>query len=349
MRDAITGEVVERGMTYAGTGVDQDAKIASAKSLLASLRFKRQGLGAPFAHEGGFSGLIELGDQLLALATDGVGTKLLIAEDMGKWDTVGIDCVAMNVNDVICVGAEPLAFVDYIATPRPEPGVWAEIGKGLDEGCRQSNMTLVGGETSIMPEVVRHLDLTGTVLGLVPRDRVVTGLEVAPGDVLVGLASSGLHSNGYTLVRKVVERAGLGWDHPFGGTTLGQTVLTPTTIYVKAVLELLGRVRVRAMANITGGGLRNLARWRNDLRLVVDDPLSVPAIFPALAEWGGIEDREMWRTFNMGLGFVIAVAEEDVDETLEVLGEHHEARVVGRVEEGTGVRLEPLAIEYDGY
>ena len=336
-------------MTYAATGVDQDAKIASAKSLLATLRFQRQGLGAPYAHEGGFSGLIEFGDVLLALATDGVGTKLMIAEEMGKWDTVGIDCVAMNVNDVICVGAEPIAFVDYIATPKPEPHVWAEIGKGLDEGCRQSNMTLVGGETSIMPEVVRHLDLTGTVLGFVPRDRVVTGQEVDVGDVLIGLPSNGLHSNGFTLVRKVVESAGLPWDHPFGGATLGETVLTPTTIYVRAVLDLLSRVDVKAMANITGGGLRNLARWGSDLRFVVDDPLPVPDIFPALAQWGGIEDREMWQTFNMGLGFAIAVAEGDARESLEILRSHQGAKVVGHVEEGSGVRLEPLDIEYAGY
>ena len=340
---------MERGMTYADAGVDQDVMNAAAKNLLGSLRFKREGLGAPYRHEGGFSGLIEFGDVLLGLATDGVGTKSHISQETGKWDTIGIDCVAMNVNDLICVGAEPLSFVDYIATPRPDPEVWRQIGIGLDEGCRQSNMTLVGGETSVMPETVKQIDITGTALGYVPRDRVITGMEVAVGDAIIGLASSGIHSNGYTLVRKVVSDAGLSWDAPFGGRTLGEVALEPTTIYVKAIMELVGSVEVKAMANNTGGGLRNLARWRGGLRYVVDDPLPVPPIFPALQEWGGIEDIEMWQTFNMGIGFFIAVSGEVVDDALSVLGPHHECKVVGRVEEGSGVALEPLGIEYSEY
>jgi phosphoribosylformylglycinamidine cyclo-ligase len=255
----------------------------------------------------------------------------------------------MNVNDLICVGAEPLAFVDYIATPRPDPGIWRQIGVGLDEGCRQANMTLVGGETSVMPETVRQIDITGTALGYVPKDRVITGMDVAPGDALIGLASSGIHSNGFTLVRNVVRSAGLSWDEPFGGRTLGEEALEPTTIYVRAVMELLGEVEVKAMANITGGGLRNLARWRQGVRYVVADPLPVPDIFPALQEWGSIEDVEMWQTFNMGTGFVMAVASEDVDPALAVVRRHHDAEVVGRVDEGAGVALEPLGIEYSTY
>jgi phosphoribosylformylglycinamidine cyclo-ligase len=341
---------MERGLTYSGAGVDQDVMNAAAKSLLASLQFRRQGLGSPYEHEGGFSGLIEFGDHLLALATDGVGTKLIIAEEMGKWDTVGIDCVAMNVNDIICAGVEPLAFVDYIATPRPDPEVWASIGVGLDEGCRQSNMTLIGGETSVMPEVVKSLDLTGTALGFVPRDRVVSGTEVAAGDVILGIASSGLHSNGYTMVRRIIRDAGRSWEELFGDHTLGDEVLRPTQIYVRAVMEMMTeKVPIKAMANITGGGLRNLARWSDDLRFVLDDPLPVPPIFPTLQEWGSVEDREMWQTFNMGFGFAIAVSEANVDGALEILRKHHESRVVGRVETGTGVVHEPLGIEFAEY
>ena len=321
----------------------------AARRLLSSLRFRREGLGAPYRHEGGFSGLIEFGDVLLGLATDGVGTKSHISEETGKWDTVGIDCVAMNVNDLICVGAEPLAFVDYIATPKPDPEVWEQIGIGLDEGCRQSNMTLVGGETSVMPETVRHLDLTGTALGFVPRDRVISGQEVAPGDAIIALASSGLHSNGYTLVRRVVENAGLSWDEHFGDRTLGEEALEPTRIYVGAVMDLLKEIEVKAMANITGGGLRNFARWRGGLRYVVDDPMPVPAIFPALQGWGGIEDVEMWQTFNMGMGYMIAISEDLVDDALALLRGHHDCQVVGRVEKGSGVVHEPLGIEYTDY
>jgi phosphoribosylformylglycinamidine cyclo-ligase len=336
-------------MTYSDAGVDQDVMNAAAKSLLGSLQFKRQGLGAPYRHEGGFSGLIEFGDVLLGLATDGVGTKSHISQETGRWDTIGIDCVAMNVNDLICVGAEPLSFVDYIATPRPEPEVWRQIGIGLDEGCRQSNMTLVGGETSVMPETVKQIDITGTALGYVPKDRVITGMDVEAGDVIIGVASSGIHSNGYTLVRKVIAGAGLSWDEPFGGRTLGEEALEPTTIYVKAVMELVGSVEVKAMANNTGGGLRNLARWREGLRYVVDDLMPVPPIFPALQEWGGIEDNEMWQTFNMGIGFFIAVSRDTVDDALSILGRHHTCQVVGRVETGAGVALESLGIEYGEY
>jgi phosphoribosylformylglycinamidine cyclo-ligase len=340
---------LERGLTYSDAGVDQDEMNEAAKSLLGSLRFRREGLGAPYRHEGGFSGLIEFGDVLLGLATDGVGTKSHISQETGKWDTIGIDCVAMNVNDLICVGAEPLAFVDYIATPRPEPEIWGQIGIGLDEGCRQSNMTLVGGETSVMPETVKQIDITGTALGYVPKDRVIPGTEVAEGDAIVGLAASGVHSNGYTLVRKVVAENGLPWDEPFGGRTLGEELLEPTAIYVKAVMDLVRTVEVKAMANNTGGGLRNLARWPGGLRYVVDDPLPVLPVFEALQQWGGVEDAEMWQTFNMGTGFFAAVAPEDVDEALRMLGRYHECQVVGRVEEGSGVVLETLGIEYEGY
>jgi len=336
-------------MTYSDAGVDQDVMNAAAKSLLGSLRFKRQGLGAPYRHEGGFSGLIEFGDVLLGLATDGVGTKSHISQETGKWDTIGIDCVAMNVNDLICVGAEPLSFVDYIATPRPEVEVWRQIGIGLDEGCRQSNMTLVGGETSVMPETVKQIDITGTALGYVPRDRVITGMDVAAGDVIIGLASTGIHSNGYTLVRKAIAAAGLSWSEPFGDRTLGEEALEPTAIYVRGVMELVKDVDVKAMANNTGGGLRNLARWRKGLRYVVDDPMPVTPIFEALQKWGGIEDVEMWQTFNMGIGFFIALSTDAVDDALEVLGRHHDTRVVGRVEEGSGVAHEPLGIEYSEY
>jgi phosphoribosylformylglycinamidine cyclo-ligase len=340
---------LERGLTYAGAGVDQDVMNAAAKSLLGSIRFQREGLGALYEHEGGFSGLIEFGEVLLGMATDGVGTKLLVAEEMGKWDTVGIDCVAMNVNDLICVGAEPLAFVDYIATPKPDPQVWKAIGVGLDEGCRQSNMNLVGGETSVMPEVVRSLDLTGTALGFVPRDRVISGGDLAPGDVIIGLAATGLHSNGFTLVRRIIKEAGRSLEEPFGDGTLGEEMLHPTEIYVRGVMELLGKVRIKAMANITGGGLRNLARWNEDLRYEITDPLTVLPIFRTLQEWGDVGDEEMLQTFNMGLGFAMAVAPEDASEALEVIGRHHRCQVVGAIRSGRGVAHVPMDIEYGGY
>ena len=201
----------------------------------------------------------------------------------------------------------------------------------------------------MMPETVKQIDITGTALGYVPKDRVITGMEVEPGDAIIGLASSGIHSNGYTLVRRVVKAQGLSWDEPFGDRTLGQEALEPTTIYVRAIMDLVGSVQVKAMANNTGGGLRNLVRWKEGLRYVVVDPLPVLPIFDALQEWGGISDAEMWQTFNMGTGFFLAVSPGSVDEALEVLGRHHECRVVGRVEEGSGVTLEPMGISYEDY
>jgi phosphoribosylformylglycinamidine cyclo-ligase len=345
----VPGEVLKRTTTYAQAGVDQDVMNEAAKRLVGALSFRREGLGAPVTLEGGYSGLIEFGDVLLSMCTDGVGTKLMIAEEMGRWDTVGIDCVAMNVNDLICIGAEPLAFVDYIATPEPDPEVWAALGRGLDEGCRQANISLVGGETSVMPEVVRSLDLTGTALGWVGKDSVITGRDVGPGDVLVGLASTGLHSNGYTLVRKLVEERDMGWDAPFGGGSLGEEALRPTAIYVRAALDLIKEVAVHGMANITGGGLRNLGRWRPDVRAVVDDPLPAPPIFAALQEWGGVDETEMWQTFNMGMGFVAAVPEDQADAALDAVQRYHDAKVVGRIEEGSGIHHEPLGLDYSGY
>jgi phosphoribosylformylglycinamidine cyclo-ligase len=211
-------------------------------------------------------------------------------------------------------------------------------------------MTLVGGETSVMPEVVRSLDLTGTALGYVPKDRVITGRDVEAGDMIIGLASSGIHSNGYTLVRRILADSGRSLTESFGSVTLGEEVLRPTEIYVRAVMELLKKdVPVKAMANITGGGLRNLARWSGDLRFTIDDPMPVPPIFEALQEWGSVEDVEMWQTFNMGLGFTVAVAEEHATTALDILKGHHECQVVGRVERGVGVVHEPLGIEYHGY
>jgi phosphoribosylformylglycinamidine cyclo-ligase len=296
--------------------------------------------------------MVEFGEHALVLATDGVGTKLEIANHLRKWDTVGIDCVAMNVNDAVCVGAEPIAFVDYLAIDKPDPHLVAELAKGLNEGARQSNMTIVGGETAVLPSLVKGFDLAGTVLAFVRRDAIVSGAAIAPGDVLLGVASSGVHSNGYTLVRKAMERAGKRYEDKMpDGRAIGETLLEPTRIYVKAVLETIqavGAKNVHGISHITGSGLLNVPRLKKDVRYVLDDPMPVPPIFHEVQKWGGVATDEMYRTFNMGMGLCMALPPEHAEAALKTLQKHFPAKRVGRVEKGSGVSLPGVGVELTG-
>ena len=340
-------------LTYASSGVDIKAKDEAAKAIHGLLSYARTGIGRPLGGAGHFAGMVEFGEHALVLATDGVGTKLEIATAMRKWDTVGIDCVAMNVNDAVCVGAEPLAFVDYLAIDKPDPVLVAELAKGLNEGARQSNMTIVGGETAVLPSIVNGFDLAGTVLAFARKDRLVTGQSIAPGDVMLGVPSSGIHSNGYTLVRRAMQRAGVKLEDrlPEGGT-VGEALLEPTRIYVKAVLDMLQAVpagAVHGISHVTGSGLLNVPRLRKDVRYVLDDPLDVPPIFRHVQRWGGVEENEMWRTFNMGMGLCVLAAPEHADAALATLRKHWPgAKRVGRVVEGTGVRVPAHGVELTG-
>jgi phosphoribosylformylglycinamidine cyclo-ligase len=258
----------------------------------------------------------------------------------------------MNVNDAVCVGAEPIAFVDYLAVEKADPALVAELAKGLNEGARQSNMTIVGGETAILPSLVKGFDLAGTVLGVVRKDRIVSGERIAPGDVLVGVASSGVHSNGYTLVRKAMERAGVKLaDAMPDGRSVGETLLVPTRIYVKAVLELLEALphgSVHGISHVTGSGLLNVPRLKKDARYVFDNPLPVPPILREVQKWGGVAEDEMWRTFNMGMGLCVVVAPEHAERATQVLAKHFPAQRVGRVEKGTGISVPSVGVELTG-
>ena len=289
----------------------------------------------------------------MVLCTDGVGSKVKIASDLKKWDTVGIDCMAMNVNDAICVGAEPLAFVDYLAIDDPNPEVTKEIGKGLEKGAQLSNISIIGGETASLPEIVNGFDLAGTCLAYVKRDEIVTGESISPGDVIIGIASSGIHSNGYTLVRKIIENNDLSYtdmfpDGFYPGKTIGEVLLTPTQIYVKEIVALLKKVNVHGLAHITGGGLRNLPRLNKKVNFVIEDPFEPQPIFTFLQKYGDVDDKEMYQTFNMGMGFAVIVAKKDVDKTLKTLKKHSksEIKVVGRIEKGKGVEAPGLKIKF---
>jgi len=312
--------------TYSEAGVDIDASEKATEALIAQIKgVNRKGDGEAIKLDNGFAGLVKLGDGALAMCTDGVGSKLLLAEEMDSVHTVGIDCVAMNTNDLICVGAEPLSFVDYVALDKPDKELMSKIGMGLAEGCRQSNCTLSGGETAILPELVHGFDIAGTSVGYVKQDKIIDGTRITESDVLIGLKSSGPHSNGYTLIRKLFD----------GDKELGKKLVEPTRIYVKEVMALIKQVNVHGIAHITGGGLDNISRINYNFKYVIDNPLPVPSIFDWLQEKGNIKDKEMYRTFNMGMGMVIVVSKDDAEKSVSILGKN--AQIVGKVTSGSGV------------
>ena len=312
--------------TYSEAGVDIDASEKATEALIAQIKnVGRKGDGEAIKLDNGFAGLVKLGDGALAMCTDGVGSKLLLAEEMDSLHTVGIDCVAMNTNDLICVGAEPLSFVDYVALDKPDEELMAKLGKGLAEGCKQSNCTLSGGETAILPELVHGFDIAGTSVGYVKQDEIIDGTKIAEEDVLIGLKSSGPHSNGYTLIRKLFN----------GDKEIGKQLVEPTRIYVKEVMNLIKQVDVHGIAHITGGGLDNISRINDNFQYVIDNPLPVPSVFDWLQQRGDIEAREMYRTFNMGMGMIIIVDKNDADKSVSLLGEY--AQIVGSVKSGKGV------------
>ena len=320
-------------MTYAEAGVD-------ISKLTEHLMFKRAGFGAPLTDIGHYAGLIDLGDFALAMTTDGVGSKVLIANAIEKWDTIGIDCIAMNVNDLLAVGAEPLAFVDYLAMEKLSEGVMKQIGMGLQKGAEISNISIIGGETATLPDVIRGFDLAGTCIGWVPKDKIITGKDIQIGDIILGLPSSGIHSNGLTLARKIIEGAGHSyWDlfSPDSEKSIGEVLLTPTRIYME-VLELIKKCEVRGLAHITGGGLLKLGRI-TDHGFNFDRPLEAQPIFKFLQEEGDISDREMYQTFNMGMGFLAVIPEGEAGKAQKISG----GKIVGEVVE-KGIRVKNIKI-----
>jgi len=342
-------------MTYAGSGVDIAREDQAIDALVQGVSFARQGLGAPLAAIGHFAGLVDFGEHALVLCTDGVGSKVEIANAVRRWDTVGIDCMAMNVNDALCVGAEPLAFVDYLAVEDPDPEFARQVGLGLAEGARQANVSLVGGETASLPGVIKGFDLAGTCLAYARKSELVRGDRIGPGDVMIGLASSGIHSNGCTLARRAFEEAGHRYTDPWpfddpehAGRSIGDVLLTPTRIYVPEIVSLLrSGIPVHGLSHITGSGLRKIRRIRQDVRYEATDPLPVPSVFRRIQDLGAVEDHEMYRTFNMGMGFVVIVPPEQAEQAVRHLRSlvDYEVRAVGRVMEGTGV-VHPVGGEH---
>ena len=323
---------------YSRAGVSQSAADAAVEALVGSLaRIEPGRPSRQVLRSGHYANVIRLDDEVgIALSTDGVGTKLLLAERLGRWDTVGIDCVAMNVNDLICVGAEPLAMLDYIAFPSADVEIAGEIGIGLRRGAELAGIEIPGGELAQLGEIMTSLDLVGAAFGVVRLKEIVTGARVEAGDPVLALPSSGLHSNGYTLARAALDEVPL--DDQRLGRPLGELLLEPTIIYVAAVLELLrSTVDVRGLAHITSGGLGNLLRLEADVGYQIHEPLPVPPIFELIRTQGDVGEAEMHDVFNMGCGFCCVVAATDESDALEMLGAHHPGtRTIGRATDRPG-------------
>ena len=324
---------------YAKAGVDQgaaDSAVAGLVRALGAINLERPSLQVPLP--GHYASVIKFDDRNgIAFSTDGVGTKLVVAEELGKFDTVGIDCVAMNVNDVICVGAEPLAMVDYVAVDKADPEVCEEIGVGLARGAELAGIEITGGELAQLGELVRGVDVSGACIGRVALNEIVDGAAVEPGDVVIGLPSTGIHSNGYTLARSALAGIALDED-PEGrlGRSLGEELLAPTQIYVKPIVALLrSEVDVRGLAHITSGGTKNLLRLAAEVGYEIDDPLPAQPIFELIQERGEVSEEEMREIFNMGCGFCVVVPAADEARALEMLRAHYPgAQRIGRATEG---------------
>ncbi|MCB1826777.1 MAG: phosphoribosylformylglycinamidine cyclo-ligase [Coxiellaceae bacterium] len=330
----------ENGLTYQDAGVDID----KANQLVNDIKkiAKKTHRPGVVAELGGFGAFFQIPEHyqqpLLVSGTDGVGTKLKLAHLLNRHDTIGIDLVAMCVNDIICHGAEPLFFLDYYATGELDPSQSTDIIKGIGKGCELSGAALIGGETAEMPGMYngKDYDLAGFCVGVVERSKVIDGHAVQVGDAIIALASSGPHSNGYSLIRKVVEHANANYDDAFEDSTLGEVLLTPTRLYAKSILNLIKHVDVHGIANITGGGLlENIPRCLPEGTQAVLDKNSWkrPAIFKWLQENGNISNDEMHRSFNVGVGMVVVIPNNDVETALACLKATNEnAWIIGKVE-----------------
>lgn len=326
-------------MTYQGSGVDTGGGVVQSltdltEQLRRTWKVPQGKTGRVCLDFGYFANVIEVGNNKgIAMTTDGVGSKVLIAQRMGKYDTIGVDCIAMNVNDLLCVGATPLAMVDYIAVQTLDPACLGELAKGLTEGALRAGIAIPGGEIAQVKDVIKSevgkdgegFDLAGSAIGIVDLDRIIVGERVCAGDVIIGIESNGVHSNGLTLARRAIGQDVSLYDKPFPelGRTLGEELLRPTHIYTQEVLPLLDPeqgIDVKALAHITGDGLLNLSRVPAQVAFVIDTfPAPLP-VFSIIQQLGGIADPEMFEVFNMGIGFCLVVPETQADRTLDLVG-----------------------------
>lgn len=321
-------------VSYSESGVDinlEEVTVAKlAEKLKPTLKYRDI-----ITESGHFAALVKMGERAIAMSTDGVGSKILVAKMMEKYDTVGIDCIAMVVNDILCVGAEPIALVDYLAVEEPNPQIAEEIAKGLAKGAELSKIAIIGGETASLPEIVNDFDLAGTGIGFVDIDKIITGDSIAEGDVIIGIRSSGIHSNGLSLARKVLlENANFDINDSFPNNpqiTIGNELLRPTELYVEPIVNLLKEnLDIKGLAHITGGGFNNLKRLNKEIGFDIYNLPEPQEIFKLIYDQNVSLD-EMYKVFNMGIGFVVIVKEEDSEKTLDILNEYCESYNIGKV------------------
>jgi phosphoribosylformylglycinamidine cyclo-ligase len=337
-RDAAeTRPMATRQDVYRESGVDTDEADTGLAHIVRRVRgtWPQHGIGRVVLPIGYFANVIEMDGAGVAICTDGVGSKTIIADMLGKYDTIGIDCVAMNVNDMICVGARPLSLVDYIAIERADAAMLDAIAIGLCEGARMANISISGGETAQLKDIVKGFDLVGMAVGRVDLDKVLCGRDVAAGDAVIGVRSNGIHSNGLSLARRAFfEVHEFRADHRFAdlGMTLGEELLRPTDIYVPEAMEILESVKgVKALINITSDGLLNLARVHADAGFEIDNLIEPHPIFPLIQHHANVTDSEMFEVFNMGIGFCYVVDPAAADLTMAILRKHgRDARRIGR-------------------
>lgn len=328
------------GLTYKDAGVDKDSGYKEVQ-IIKEIVKKTHG-SEVLGDIGGFAGLFApnlegIKEPVLVSGTDGVGTKIKLAMDLNKHDTVGIDLVAMCVNDILCQGARPLFFLDYIATGKLVPEKMAELVKGVADGCKQSEAALIGGETAEMPGIYKEedYDLAGFAVGLVDKEKIITGEDIKEGDIAIAIPSSGVHSNGFSLVRLALDRAGIKLTDKFDQTqTIGERLLVPTKIYAKEIKALLEQVDIKGISHITGGGLyENIPRMLpKDIGIEFNlERGMIDKIFNDIQSWGNIEEKEMYSTFNMGIGMVVVVSEDESSKALEILKKFDgKARICGK-------------------
>lgn len=323
------------GMTYSKAGVDIRKEEQAIKGIgnwiRKTFKFREGKLGSVMEDIGMYANLVDLGDYALAVTMDGVGSKVLVAQELNKYDTIGVDLVAMNVNDLVCVGAEPILMVDYLAMQCVDYEIAKEISAGLYEGAKQAGIAIIGGETATLPEIIcgidnHGFDLAGTAVGIVKKDKIIKCDEIKPGDKVIGFKSNGVHSNGLTLARKVLPKE------------MWIKLLDPTRIYVKEALNLLNNYEIKGLSHITGAGLLNLNRLTQH-GFVLDDMPEPQMIFKKIQELGDISDEEMYRTFNMGVGFCVIVDEGEVDNIMGSYEKDYKLNVIGSVTEDEGIRV----------
>jgi len=331
----VTGrEVIDYSAAGVDTGKEETALTGLHRWLDKTLHFRDGRIGVPVKGIGLFANILDIGNGLgLAISTDGVGTKILVARMMNKYDTVGIDCIAMNVNDLLCVGAEPIALVDYLAVAEANPELIEQISKGLHDGAEIAEISIPGGEIAQIPEMLADglpgiaFDIAGTAVGHVQLEKIISGHEIGNHDLIVGLRSSGIHSNGLTLAREVLfKRRGLNVDTFLSelGRTIGEELLEPTTIYVRPINEMIKNpeIHVKALIHITSDGFLNLTRVESKVGFVIDYLPEPQPVFSIIQSFGNVADEEMFRVYNMGIGFCVIVPEQDVDKVKEIAEKH---------------------------